>query len=138
MSQFWRTKGFKSLSIVWNKQLEQTGFKDAEIELKGDRALKQRSTNAYRQATQLERDTRLDYYMLLGQWVNQTQFPNDLERYVMSRCAEGATIQEIISGIQRDGLFIHRQTVRHIIRRWQMKWGIKYWTPKQMNLKNIR
>ncbi len=134
---FWKTKHFKLQAKIWNQKLEEVGFVDAEVELKGDRALKQKATNAYRQATELERESRLGYYRLLGHLASNTQFQNELEELVMLRHADGATIKEIVQEINSKGLSFHRQTIRHIIRRWQMKWGVKTWSLKQMNLKTI-
>lgn len=137
MEQFWRKKTFKVLLIEWNKKLEQSGFEDAEVELKEDRALKQRSTNSYRQADQLERESRLEYYSFLGHLAHSTIFPNELEKFVMLRHSEGALINEIADELLIKGLSQckNRWRVRHIIRRWQMKWGIKSWSLQQMNLK---
>lgn len=128
---FWRTRRFKILSHEWNIRLKSSGFEDAEIELKQERALKQRATNCYRQASQLERDSRLEYYSFLGHLAHNTLFPNDLERYIMVRHSEGATIKEIEEEIQ----IRERKTIRYIIRRWQTKWGIRTWSLQEMNLK---
>lgn len=135
MGQFWRTKDFKSLIRTWNKKLDESGFTDAEVELRDDRVLKQRATNSYRQASQLERESRLEYFVLLGQLAHNTSFNNELERFVMLKHAEGASIKEIVDEINQKGIGRDRKTIRYIIRRWQMKWGIKHWSLKQMNLK---
>lgn len=154
MAEFWKTKQFKSLLNQWNKKLEQSGFEDAEIELKHDRALRQRATNSYRQANQLERDSRLNYFRQISYFANNTSivngesglslfeyacFPNELEKIVMIRHSEGAAIKEIIDELknilQDVGDESRRKTVRFIIRKWQMKWGIRSWSLKQLNLK---
>lgn len=136
MAEFWRTKSFKVLSKTWNQKLEESGFLDAEIELKGDRALRQKATNCYRNASELERETRLRYYALLGYLAHNTSFPNDLERIVMLRHSEGVTIKEILEELMLYGIIRDRKTIRYIIRRWQAKWGIRAWSPRQMNLKS--
>ena len=135
MAEFWRTKVFKVLSKEWNDRLKITGFIDAEIELKNDRALKQRATNSYRQATELERESRLEYYCFLGYLTNNTLFPTELEKHIMVRHADGATIKEIVQEISSRGISRDRKTVRRIIRRWQTKWGIINWSLKEMHLK---
>ena len=135
MEQFWRRKTFKVTLQIWNKKLEKSGFIDAEVELKGDRALKQRATNSYRQASELERDTRLEYYCFLGYLANNTIFPNELEKFIMLKHADGHTIREIVDMARLNGISVFRKTVMHIIRRWQMKWGIRSWSLRQMNLK---
>jgi site-specific recombinase XerC len=130
MAEFWRTKAFKVLSVQWNRKLDDSGFKDAETDLKGERGLKQRATNSYRQATQLERETRLEYYCFLGHLAQNTVFKNALERLIMVMHSEGATCREIADEIGR-----HRHYVEFIIKRWQTTWGIKTWSLQARGLK---
>lgn len=135
MGEFWRTKNFKFLSKTWSQKLEQSGFVDCEIDLKEGRVLRQRATNVYRQASESERESRLEYYSFLGYLAHNTLFPNDLEKLVMIRHSEGATIKEIVIEINKLGIFRDRKTIRFIIRRWQTKWGVKNWSLREMNLK---
>ena len=135
MEQFWRTKKFKTLTIIWNKKLEDSGFTDAEIELKGDRALKQRATNSYRQASELERESRLEYYSFLGYLAHNTEFECEIEEFIMIRHSEGAEDKEIVEELKNMGSSKHRQTVSYIIKRWQVKWGVKNWSLRQRNLR---
>lgn len=130
MAEFWRTKSFKILSIEWNKKLEGSGFKDAEAELKNERSLKQRATNSYRQASELERETRLEYYCFLGYLAHNTIFQNAVEKIVMVRHSDGASCKEIAQEIGR-----HRHYVEFIIKRWQTTWGIKSWSRQARGLK---
>jgi hypothetical protein len=135
MEQFWRTKKFKTLTVVWNKKLEASGFHDAEIELKGDRALKQRATNSYRQASELERESRLEYYCFLGYLAHNTMFVDEIEKFIMIRHSEGAEDKEIVEELKNMGVSRHRQTVSYVIKRWQVKWGVKNWSLRQRNLR---
>ncbi len=132
MAEFWRTRQFKNLSITWNKKLERSGFEDAEVELKGDRALKQNATNSYRQADELERETRLSYYSLMGFLAHNTVFPTWVEQTVMIKHSDGATVKEISEVINSRGITRARTTIECIIKRWQNAWGVKSWTQKQM------
>lgn len=135
MSAFWRNKDFKLLSKHWNKILAENGFEDAEIELKDERTLKQRSSNSYRQASEIEREARLIYYVALGGLASNTNFQDAIDRIVMTSHSDGKTIKEIVEELLNLGISRDRKTVRYIIRRWQTKWGIKTWSLEQMNLK---
>lgn len=150
MAEFWRSKNFKSLAEIWDEKLKEAGFLDAEIELKTERTLRQKASNCYRHASEVERDLRQQYFTQVGYFANNTDllngekdlglfayalFPNELEKLVMVRHSEGATIREIVDEITLKGMTRDRKTIRHIIRRWQMKWGIRSWTLRQMNLK---
>lgn len=130
MAEFWRTKQFKSLSIEWNKKLEESGFKDSETEIKGERRLKQRSTNSFNKGSDFERETRLEYYCFLGYLAHNTIFQNELEQKIMISLSEGATHKEISEEIGR-----HRHYVEFIIKRWQTNWGIKNWSLRARGLK---
>jgi len=133
--EFWKAKKFKELNTEWNKKLKESGFEDLEVETKGERLLKQRAANSYRQANELERQTRLDYFLLLGYLAHNTKFDSSFDQLVMLRHSEGKTIKEIVDEISKNGISRDRKTIRYIIRRWQMRWGIRNWKLKQMNLK---
>ena len=135
MEQFWKSKKFKALYREWNKNLELSGFIDAEIQVAEERTLKQRATNSYRQASPLERETRLNYYCHLGYLAHHTFFGNEIDKYVMIKHSEGATIKQIVEGLAAQGVSRGRLTIRYIIRRWEAHWGIRRWSLKQMNLK---
>jgi hypothetical protein len=138
---FWKTKQFKELHLVWSQKLEESGFEDAEICSGNNRLLKQRASNSYRQASELERQLKLEYFLRVGQEAERRPFDCEFEAVVIRLHAEGSTIQEITQRVQQQGFFkklnkpINRRTIRFIIRRYQMKWGIKSWTPAQLNLK---
>jgi len=138
MEQFWRRKSFKVLLTTWNRKLKSSGFDDIEQESKTgeERVLKQRSARkCFSQADDFEREMTLEYYLLLGHLVQNTIFPNDLEQSVMIRHSEGAKVTEIVDEISSKGIRRHKDTVMHIIRRWQTKWGIRKWSLKEMRLK---
>jgi len=138
MDHFWRTKKFKALSIEWDKKLQANGFIDIETRCGGERVLKQRATNAYMQADEFERESKLEYFCVLSHLAQTTIFPSPLEQIVMQSHAEGMAIKEIISELNKNGLSRDRRTIRFIIRRWQMKWGIRTWSLSQMYLRAIK
>jgi len=131
-----RNPSFKLLVRIWNKKLEESGFEDHEIEIGGERALKQRASNAYRQASELERESRLAYYSLLGHMANNTEFPCRLEQLVMCMYSDGSSIKEIVEELIKQGLTDKRNRwrIRAIIRRWEVRWGLRSWSLKQMRL----
>jgi hypothetical protein len=132
---FWRTKKFKELNEHWNGILKNSGFVDSEVETKGGMSLKQRSTNAYRQASSLERDSRLEYYLYVGHKAQNTHFDNALEELILKMHAGGSLIKEIADEIKNRNDSLDRRTIRFIIRRWQMRWGIRRWNHRQVGLK---
>jgi hypothetical protein len=128
---FWKTQSFHQHHRLWERKLKENGFEDCEIERKGERFLKQYSHNCYRQASPLERETRLNYYCLIGRLANS--ITNERDKLILTLHSEGLTNQAILklTGIK------HRNTITHIIRRYQHKWQIRTWKPNQMNLKKV-
>jgi hypothetical protein len=126
--QFWNTKEFKEIQKKWDDVLESNGFNDIEQTIKNERVLKQQSTNAYRQAVDVVRQSKIEYYTVLGQKIAGAQFENEIDKAVMEKRSEGLKIKEISSIIN-----LHRQAIRYIIRRYEKEWGIRAWTTEQLS-----
>jgi len=138
VEQFWRTKNFRQLAEVWNEKLEASGFDDAELERKGTRTLKQRHT-VYLLSTSLERQTTLEYYIRLERLINRTMFPNELEKLIMTKYANGQFITEIARDLKDvdftfylkgNGIRSLRRIIACIIQRWHARWQLPYWNQK--------
>lgn len=128
---------FKKLQEYWYKLLADSGFEDIE-KFNGDElVLKQSANYCYRKNDMLSRIRKENYYTRIGQAVyeNEAFFRNEVDRLVMARHAEGAAIKSIVEELLSLGTPRDRLTVRYIIRKYQMIWGFKYFTPKELNLK---
>jgi hypothetical protein len=122
MKKFWQTKKFKKLQNVWNEKLKASGFNDAESEYR----LKLPADHCYCWArTKEERENKLRYYVLLGQHFHAEEFQDAVDALVMERRAEGIKIKHISEELRQLGERCHRETIRYIIRRYEIKWGIK-------------
>ena len=130
-----KKQDLKSLVREWDLILAATGFKDIERTVGNDRVLIQFSSNAYRQADELTRESKIAYFDAICEKLNQTSFDNETDRYVMQKFSEGVRINQIVEELRSRGIGIHRQTCRYIIRRYETRWGIRTWSNKQMNLK---
>lgn len=131
-----KRQNLPALQREWDLILAATGFKDIEKTIGRDRVLIQFASNAYRQADQLTRESKIAYYDLLCEKINTSAFLNEVDRRVMTMYSQGAKIKQIIDELTHSGHSIHRQTCRFIIRRYESIWGIKAWSNKQQNLKN--
>ena len=123
--KFWQTQTFKEIEDYWYGQLERFGFKDAEKTINGNSVLKQSASNSYRNAKQVERDAKLAYYSLLQGHCNQEAFQDDIEKLVIERRADGFKIKQICEELRSLNERSHRETVRKIIVKYELKWGIK-------------
>lgn len=123
--KFWQTAKFKELERLWYERLESIGFKDAEKTINGNSVLKQRASNSYRAAHQIEREAKLAYYNLLAGYYQQATIQDPVERLVIERRSEGFKIKQISEELRRLEERCHRETIRNIIRKYEIKWGIK-------------
>lgn len=130
--RYWETKDFKALYKIFEQKLKEGGFIDAERTIDGKRMLIQYSSNVYRQAPAVDREAQIDYYSLVGEYIEKTVFKTKLDERIMRLVADGEKISEIVRKINTTGIYVHRQTVRFIIRRYENKWKIKNWNSKQM------
>lgn len=133
--KYWQTPKLKKLENLWYAKLKQEGFVDAEKTVGKDRVLVQNAPNAYRQASQVQRENKAEYYRLLTTHGNEERFRDKTEERVMLKRALGFNIKEICEELKTTGDRCHRQTVRFIIRFYEHKWGIREWTKDQLSPK---
>lgn len=137
--EFWRTKRFKELSKEWNQKLIESGFVEIEFENKnGSRSLiRTRANRRFQRSDPISREAILNYFLAVSHRVNSESFPSEVDSMVMIRHSEGATIKEIVDELALNGIRKDRKIIRFIIRRYQMKWGIKDWSREPMIFRKI-
>jgi len=124
--KFWQTKEFIELEKEWYLKLEKAKFEDVEKQINGNGALKQRASNCYRSASQIERENKQRYYELLQQALeDEVGFRDHVERLVMDRKASGITITNICIELDEMGERCYRGTIRKIIKKYEIKWRVK-------------
>lgn len=136
------SKEFKQLQKHWYELLAESGFKDIErIKEDGECVLIQ--APGYWAVNNQKLEPRKDYvqaktayFRLLGLCANAafTMFRNDIDEHILIRRSEGAQIKTIVEELAIMGTPRDRYSVRIIIRRYEMKWGLKYYTPKQLHI----
>lgn len=119
--KFWQTKRFKSLQNEWYKKLDN----DAEKIINGEHVLKQRASNSYRSISRIARENKQRYYELLGSYFHKEDFIDGVEKLVMERKSNGVSIKLISDELRLIGERCHRETIRHIIQKYEKKWDIK-------------
>ena len=123
--KFWQTPSFKALQKQWECKLKESGFEDAEKTIKEERRLKQRASNSYRGACLLIREAKRRYFELLGVWYHKEKWSDSVEAFVLERRSQGTRIKQISEELRAKGERCHRETIRGIIRKYEIKWGIK-------------
>ncbi len=130
---FWKTPEFQELQQAWYQRLADSGFQDAEILVRGELLLRQSAEHPYRDADELIRESKDDYYYLVSQKVQETQFPNDVDRIILTRHAEGLKQVQICRELEMLGMRRYKKTIRFRIRIYEMQWGLRTYTPRQLN-----
>lgn len=126
---FWKAAHFKELTKEWYKRLKEDGFQDIEQD---ERYLKENSYKAYQGADEITRDTKLLYFTLLTHHIGRAEFKTEVDRIVLLMRSEGAKIKSICDYLSSIGESRTRVTVRIIIRRYEMAWGMREYTSNQL------
>lgn len=126
---------FKKLQRAWYQRLEEEGFQDAEEIIAGELVLKQNAAHPYRGVDALQITTKEAYYRLLGNKIHSEEFSNDIDKLILTMFAEGKKIKVICQALFERGTERGRATVRYTIRKYEMQWGLREYSPLQLNKK---
>lgn len=132
---FWESKSFKALQRAWYQRLKDEGFEDAEELIGTKLVLRQSAAHPYRGQDHMGIQIKEAYYHFLSQQIETAEFENDVDKLILIRHAEGRKICHIVAELEELGMGRARDTVRFRIRVYEMKWGIKQYTPKQLHQK---
>lgn len=144
MARFWKSKAFQELKEEWDEKLKETGFEDAEKEVDGKTVLKRSSyfISSRGKSRDNMKEAEREYCQLLEYLVSREEnFEDRLDKIIMERTAEGKSIREISDELKdqpkiklknKMGNKSDRNTIAYVRRRYENKWGIKYWKPEQM------
>lgn len=134
---FWKTKSFKELQRTWYQQLQKEGFQDAEEPIGDEMVLKQSAAHPYHGADQLVRTSKEAYYRLLSQQVQEAEFRSEVDRIILTMFAEGSPLKSIREAISKLGMVRCRNTITFTIRKYEMRWGLREYSPRQLNRKEV-
>jgi hypothetical protein len=139
MEKFWKSKEFEALQREWDLKLLEDGFEDAERRVNGDVLLWKPADRACQDvnAAHVVREGRLEYFTLISQAASEeTGYEDYSDQLIMERTGEGRNSREISEELATLGMWkSNRNTIRHVRRRYENKWGIRSWKPEQMTPK---
>lgn len=76
-----------------------------------------------------------EYYQAMERFYEKEVFESPVYRLIMCERVKAKKIAAIVRIVALNkNRIINRETVRFIIRRFEHKWGIRYWTNTQMGL----
>lgn len=133
---YWKTEHFEALQKLWYKRLEEAGFQDAEQLRANEMLLKQRGDHPLTHAglDELAREHKAAYYTLLQQMVREWKFANEVDQWILEMYADGIAIKQICRILNEAGESRCRGTVRFVVRKYEMKWGLRVYTARQLNV----
>lgn len=134
----------RDLQKKWYKILADSGFEDIEEFRGGELVLKQSCVKNLWQKDSFDFEMNQDYFMHLSHIVNDenTVFRNFIDRIILQMYVEGDKIKDIVHKLSKTGIpFLRRKfrrnraSVRFIIRRYEVKWNIRTYSPRELNQK---
>ncbi len=132
---YWTTQHFKALQKAWYQRLKDAGFEDAEELANDEMILRQKAEHVYRNVDAFQCETKETYYHFVAQMVQVTCFRNEVDRVILVSHAAGKKPSQICVDLKEAGFRRCRASVRYRIRIYEMKWGLRSYTPKQLNRK---
>lgn len=128
---------FKKLQEHWYEKLYDEGFEDVEEFKNGELVLKKFATQRFYRLNKFHRETRLEYFIILSEVAlsEDTIYKNPADKHILIRYAAGAQIKVIVSELKALQTPRARDSVRFIIRRYEMLWGLRNYTNKQLHKK---
>lgn len=127
---------FLRLQRHWYDVLEFLGFQDIEEFKRNELVLKQTAAYPFRNTDAFSNNIKEEYFRILAQKIYDegTVFVNEIDKYILCRHAEGARIKAIVDELTTRGTPRNRHSVRFIIRRYEVRWAIRTYTPSQLNI----
>lgn len=130
---YWETTAFKEMQKEWYAKLKESGFEDAEKYCGEHEVIKQRAANAYANQHDVRVSAKQEYFSILRRNVEEHDFERAIDKVIMCMIADGKKIPEIQTALQIMGEYRCRNAITLIIRRHEIRWGMKTYTDKQMN-----
>lgn len=132
---YWKTKDFKKLQQAWYARLESEGFLDAEEVVGDDLVLRQNAAHVYRDQSEISREIKESYYRLISQKVQETDFRSDVDRIILTSYCEGKKANVICEELKSRGTPRFRHAIRFTVRKYEVLWGLRTYTPRQLGKK---
>ncbi len=128
---------FRKLEDEWYEKLKDSGFRDIEKRQGDEFVLVVTPYVRFRKLQPEIRKIKEEYFRCISQEINSENvvFRNEIDRYILIRHSEGARIKVIVEELESKGMARDRYSVRIIIRRYEMEWGIRCYDYKQLHKK---
>lgn len=129
---YWERPDFIAMQRDWYARLAQDGFVDVEVFQPYGRRHRH---DLPRRVLALIAHERRVYHRFLAERLETALFAKPSDQIIMRMRSEGARINEICAKLEALGMPKHRHQVRFRIRIYEMKWGLRTYTPRQIGHK---
>lgn len=132
---------FLALQKEWYEKLANSGFKDIEVLKNGNLHLTKNIVSRQYDAEVAKRARmREEYYRGLRHFVDEpsTKFRNSVDLFIMLLRSNGYSTYKIYAELIAAGIKRNHRTVVTTIRKYEHRWGIRFWTRKQRGLKSCK
>jgi hypothetical protein len=132
---YWKTDDFKALQKAWYERLEKSGFHDAEVVREDELYLKKKAKNPYKNMTKEQVEEKTAYFRLLYETAQNAFFDRDIDEICLIMYAEGKNKKEIRDVLEKIGKVRCRWAILHIIRKYEMRWGLREYSRREFGLR---
>lgn len=137
--KFFETDRFKKLQKHW---YDKARFKDLEKFEHGDLVLRVKDFKPNHDKRYYNNPhwykSKEEYYYLCTQAFAKDQIDDQRDHFILLWNSNGLKRTEIKQRLEEIGHFVHRQTIRFVIRRFEVKWKIRSWSKQQLTSNRIR
>lgn len=114
---------FKRLLKIWDEKLRASGFIDIEQTKNGTRVLKKSGTHSrFERSHVIVREAQANYYVLLHDKIQITQFKDEIDREILLLHADGMKQCEMKKKLS---VKLSRSTIYKKLYKYLREWGLK-------------
>ena len=125
-------KILKDIQQSWYDTLKAEGFDDIEKLKNGKMLLRSTATHDMLYVSPDIQNICEDYYSLIGELIESTKFNKPIEKTILELYNAGSTITNIKKILKQQNTPRCWQAILYCIRRYEMKWGIRTYKPRQL------
>lgn len=129
----------KALQKIWYQKLKDSGFEDIE---RGGSIVFETVTSSSNKIRTVyvkkeDREIEEEYYRRLYEAAHSetARYKNKADKIILTNFSNGVSITEIVEILCQRGCPRHRHTIRFVIRRYEMLWGIRFYNKDQLGNK---
>ena len=132
--KYWQTQEFLALQKAWYERLNNIGFKDVESKLDGfDPILKELSDKVHRYRYRSKMENHAEYFRVMLDKACQSVYDSEIDKIILNMFADGKRYKDIYDFLASQGNRRCLNTLRFTVRKYEVRWGVKEYSPRELN-----